>query len=178
MPIGNLFTEFCDFMNIDIQESMCTIEKLNAFDFKKVGLLIHNKENQKMIFSSNDFIESDKNRQLVYIWLNINRSSNSEEIIYIGKTQFSIHKRMKEHLRGFRGKENNGSISGSKKFKHLINLINTGSEIQIWTRQAENRELMIRKKKLEKISHYSVEEEYFIQFFNPNLNNKEFLKTL
>ncbi len=131
-----------------------------------------------MIFSANNFIESDNNCHFDYIWININRSSNSEEIIYNGKTQFSIYERMKEHLRGFRGKENNGSISGSKKFKHLINLINTGSEIQIWTRQAENRELMIRKKKLEKITHYSVEEVYFIQFFNPNLNNKEFLKTL
>ncbi len=79
-----------------------------------------------------------------------------------------------QHRQGFKGKFNNGSVSGSKKFIFLIDEFMKGNKIEIWSRNSENREVIIEGKRHKKTSHYSTEEDFFIDAFKPELNYKQF----
>jgi hypothetical protein len=151
------------------------ITKIKSFCFTQTGYLTC-KEN-KIYYTSYNEVKEVKDIPKVYLWLTINNSTKECKIIYVGKTQFTIQKRMSQHIQGFKGKMNHGSVSGSKKFIHLIQEFQKGNNIEIWSRNSEIREIIIEGKHQKKISHYSTEEEFFIKEFNPDLNGKNYEKT-
>ena len=146
---------------------------LSKYNFHKSGCFIQTKKGILDYFPDPLFI--DCLHPKVYVWL---EKGIESEIIYVGKTQFTIQRRLHQHKQGFKGKKNNGSNSGSKKHNYLLGALNNGYDVEIWTRQAEIRELIINYNILSEISHYSVEEEFFIKEFNPKLNFKNLLKQL
>ena len=91
----------------------------------------------------------------------------------MGKTKYSITGRMAQHRQGFKGKANNGSISGSKKHIKLIEILEKNHSVEIWARKAENKMLVINGIAKKQISHLSVEEEFFIAHFSPHLNKNK-----
>lgn len=149
------------------------MEILAKFGFYKSGSFKQTK--QKFLEYNQDPHFIDFSLPKVYVWL---EKSNKPEIIYVGKTQFSIKKRMGQHKQGFKGKERKSSCSGSKKHKYLLVALNNGSDIEIWTRQSDVKGVIFNNNCYAAISHYSVEEEFFIQEFQPKLNCKIFLKQL
>jgi predicted GIY-YIG superfamily endonuclease len=103
----------------------------------------------------------------VYVWVH---SSTEDKVIYVGKTKNSVQKRMGEHRQGFKGKTNNGSVSGSKKFCFLKNILSKDESVHIWAREAEIQCIAINNISTTQLSLFSVEEEWFIKKFNPLLN--------
>ena len=77
---------------------------------------------------------------------------------------------MAEHRQGFKGKLNNGSVSGSKKYNFLIKAFSQGYSFEVWAREAELGTIEINGLISNKLSFFSIEEEYFIEQFKPILN--------
>jgi hypothetical protein len=80
---------------------------------------------------------------------------------------------MAQHRHGFKGKANNGSVSGYSKFITLKEILDRNHSIEIWARKAENRTFEINGIDKKELSHLSVEEEFFIECFKPYLNIKK-----
>lgn len=77
---------------------------------------------------------------------------------------------MTQHRQGFKGNLNNGSISGSRKYKSMIDIFNANGKIEVWAKVAGVNEFQINGIKTVPRSFYSVEEEYFIHHFRNILN--------
>jgi len=139
--------------------------------FEKYGSFHYDTTSNKIIYKPKENIIDCKKTPKVYVWLHL--LDNEEEIIYVGKTKYSITGRMAQHRQGFKGKANNGSVSGSKKHIKLIEILEKNHSVEIWARKAENKMLVINGIAKEEISHLSVEEEFFIAHFSPHLNKNK-----
>jgi hypothetical protein len=149
--------------------------QLEEAAFEKYGIFHYETTSNKIIYKPKEGIVDCKQTPKVYVWLHL--LDNEEEIIYVGKTKYSITGRMAQHRQGFKGKANNGSVSGSKKHIKLIEILEKNHSVEIWARKAENKLLEINGIAKKHISHLSVEEEFFIECFDPELNKKEPLWT-
>lgn len=146
-----------------------TIKNLLKFGFSKCGEFELTQE--KIVFRSKEGFIDKEFPPKVYAWVSI--EGNSESVIYIGKTSYSIKKRMSQHRQGFKGKINNGSLSGAKKFLAIQEIIEKTGIVEVWAREPANLELNINGELIpEPISLYSVEEEFFISLFKPELNDR------
>ena len=68
----------------------------------------------------------------VYTW--VAEKGSMVYAIYLGKAGRVALKRFKEHVQGFQGPSNNGSISGEKKKEILLFLIELGYTIKVYER--------------------------------------------
>ena len=57
--------------------------------------------------------------------------------------------------------------------KKLIEILEKNHSVEIWARKAENKMLVINGIDKKEISHLSVEEEFFIECFDPELNKNK-----
>jgi len=147
---------------------MNSSKDLERFGFTKCGEL--KLAGDKIIFSLNHEYNDQDFPPKVYAWLAC--EDERVKVIYIGKTRYSIKKRMTQHRQGFKGKLNNGSLSGAKKFLALKEIIDKGGSAEVWARASIMLKLSINGERTpEKQSFYSVEEEFFISLFKPILNN-------
>ena len=151
---------------------MSNLKKTNTYQrqleqaaFEKYGSLHYDTTSNKISYKRKEGIVDCKQTPKVYVWLHL--LDNEEEIIYVGKTKYSITGRMAQHRQGFKGKENNGSVSGYSKFITLKEILDRNHSIEIWAIKAENRTFEINGIGKKEISHLSVEEEFFIAHFNP-----------
>lgn len=145
--------------------------KLTEAAFEKYGSFHYDTNSNKIIYKRKEGVVDCKKTPKVYAWLHL--LDNEEEIIYVGKTKYSITGRMAQHRQGFKGKANNGSVSGSKKHIKLIEILEKNHSVEIWARKAENKMLVINGIDKKEISHISVEEEFFIECFDPELNKNK-----
>jgi hypothetical protein len=141
---------------------------LRLLNFKRMGYFKYNHIDKNVLFheitsKNQHFTEIPK----VYLWIE-RTSSKQIEIIYVGKTQYSLKKRIGQHRQGFKGRGRNGSLSGSKKLKYLLSSLSDMKEIEIWSRNSEIRQIVINDIIQDSISHYSVEEEFFIDYLSQN----------
>ena len=143
-------------------------KQLKEAAFEKYGSFHYETTSNKISYKPKEGIVDCKQTPKVYVWLHL--LDNEEEIIYVGKTKYSIIRRMAQHRQGFKGKENNGSVSGSKKHIKLIEILEKNNSVEIWARKAENKMLEINGIAKKQISHLSVEEEFLVAHFNPYLN--------
>ena len=148
-------------------KGIISAEQLVTYNFKKGGSWV--KSDERLLFIQDNEVVEHQSSPKVYLWLCIRE--NEIEVIYVGKTRYDLKKRMNQHRQGFKGKRNNGSISGSKKFQSLKSLINEGLEIQVWYRTAEIVPIQINAIEYTEMSNFSVEEEFFIHHFEPILND-------
>ena len=154
---------------------MSNLKKTNTYQrqleqaaFEKYGSFYYDTTSNKIIYKPKEGKVDCKQTPKVYVWLHL--LDNEEEIIYVGKTKYSITGRMAQHRQGFKGKAKNGSVSGSKKQIKLIEILEKNHSVEIWARKAENKMLEINGIAKKQISHLSVEEEFFIECFDPDLN--------
>jgi hypothetical protein len=145
--------------------------QLKEAAFEKYGSFHYDTTSNKIIYKQKEGIVDCKQTPKVYVWLHL--LDNEEEIIYVGKTKYSITGRMAQHRQGFKGKANNGSVSGLSKFIKLKEILDRNHSIEIWARKAENRTFTINGIAKKEISHLSVEEEFFIECFDPELNKNK-----
>jgi hypothetical protein len=149
-------------------------KQLKEAAFEKYGSFHYETTSNKISYKPKEGIVDCKQTPKVYVWLHL--LDNEEEIIYVGKTKYSITGRMAQHRQGFKGKAKNGSVSGSKKQIKLIEILEKNHSVEIWARKAENRIFEIKGIDKKEMSHLSVEEEFFIDYFKPDLN-ESFKKT-
>jgi hypothetical protein len=145
--------------------------QLKEAAFEKYGSFHYETTSNKIIYKPKEGIVDCKQTPKVYVWLHL--LDNEEGIIYVGKTKYSINGRMAQHRQGFKGKANNGSVSGYSKFITLKEILDRNHSIEIWARKAENRTFEINGIDKKELSHLSVEEEFFIECFKPYLNIKK-----
>lgn len=145
------------------------IDNLKMFDFEKYGVFKFNSQLDKITFEPSDIVEIEIEPK-VYVWVYFYKTYI--EIIYVGKTRYTIKSRMAQHRQGFKGKFKNGSASGSKKFLKLKDILNNQEHVEVWARRSEIRNIEIKGKLYHSLSHFSVEEEFFINFYKPCLNIK------
>jgi hypothetical protein len=148
-------------MNLDL------LNKMHQYGFRKFGDF-RTSEDQKVNYFPLTGCEDKVDKPKVYIWITLIK--NETDVLYIGKTQFDIKKRMTQHRQGFKGNLNNGSISGSRKYKAMIDIFNANGKIEVWAKVAGVNEFQINGIKTVPRSFYSVEEEYFIHHFRNILN--------
>ena len=148
--------------------------QLEVAAFEKYGSFHYETTSNKISYKPKERIVDCNQTPKVYVWLHL--LDNEEEIIYVGKTKYSITGRMAQHRQGFKGKANNGSVSGSKKLIKLIEILEKNHSIEIWARKAENKIFEIKGIDTKEISHLSVEEEFFIECFKPDLNKDKSIK--
>jgi hypothetical protein len=149
-----------------IASKVISLEQLVTFNFKKGGSWV--KSDERLLFIHDNQSIEHQSSPKVYLWLCFRESEI--EVIYVGKTRYDLKKRMNQHRQGFKGKRYNGSTSGSTKFHSLKSFINDGFEIQVWYRIAEIVPIQINAIHYTEMSNFSVEEEFFIDHFEPKLN--------
>ena len=140
-------------------------KELIKYNFKHYGSFEFKKGKIKYTPLISQFDSKDIPK--VYVWL---QKGDKLKVIYVGKTKNSIKKRMSEHRQGFKGKENNGSLSGSKKYCFLNNIFSNDESVQVWAREAEIQSFSINNINTTQLSLFSVEEDWFIAKFKPILN--------
>jgi hypothetical protein len=144
------------------------IDELKMFDFEKFGAFKFNSVLEKITFEP---IHNNVETEIipkVYVWIYFYKTCM--EIIYVGKTRYTIESRMTQHRQGFKGKLKNGSTSGSKKFLKLKDILSRQEHVEVWARKSEIRNLEIKGEMYHSLSHFSVEEEFFINLYKPLLN--------
>ena len=109
---------------------MSNLEKTPTFQlqlaeaaFEKYGSFYYDTSSNKIIYKPKEGKVDCKQTPKVYVWLHL--LDNEEEIIYLGKTKYSITGRMAQHRQGFKGKANNGSVSGYSKFITLKEILDS-----------------------------------------------------
>ena len=147
-------------------------KQLEQAAFEKYGSFHYDTTSNKIIYKPKEGLVDCKQTPKVYVWLHL-LDNEEEEIIYVGKTKYSITGRMAQNRQGFKGKANNGSVSGLSKFIKLKEILDRNHSIEIWARKAENRTFTINGIAKKEISHLSVEEEFFIAHFKPYLNKNK-----
>lgn len=138
------------------------LELINSFSFIKFGEFKINPTTNKIIYQSSVDSFDCMIVPKVYLW--INKLEDRSEILYVGKTKYSIKKRMAQHRQGFKGKIGNGSKSGFLKYTHIYDCLKNNKFIEVWARKSELKPIVINKVDYEQLSQYSLEEEFFIKY--------------
>lgn len=129
-----------------------------------------------------DETSDEANKQpSVYVW--VAEKDKSLYPVYVGKAGKGALKRYGEHVQGFKGPQNNGSVSGEKKKKVIEFLFNEGYSLSIFERVSvsTNPEILEMLKINVKLrneiskSFNSTEEEIFIEAFRSYGFNKKLI---
>lgn len=101
----------------------------------------------------------------VYVWVATDQVNNEKKrCLYVGKTGIGVKYRFKNgHEPGFKN-----NVTGRDKAKKIQVELLAKRKIQVFTRRSE--EISLFKDQKIKVNGCSIEEEYFIQKFNPEWN--------
>jgi hypothetical protein len=139
---------------------------LTQYNFSKYGEFVFQKEQGPIRYQPNqtaDCADAPK----VYCWI-LRKTAKEElfQVLYVGKTKYTIKGRMGQHRQGFKQTK-----KGYQTAKLLSDLHSQGNVIEVWAREATHKHIEINGHRSEKeISHYSIEEEFFIALLEPQLN--------
>jgi hypothetical protein len=139
-------------------------------NFKKAGQF--KLKVDKVNFESEECnIENHSN--LIYSWV-AEKIGFKPIVLYVGKTSSNIRKRIKEHEQGFRGKANNGSISGEFK-KHVLEyLLENKFIVSVYVRES----LPISKKLIEVLKIDMTSISLQLDIYTHHLEEEVYIKLL
>jgi len=103
------------------------------------------------------------NDPMVYLWV-VPKDDDMFDVLYVGKAGFGINRRLRQHQSGFVS-----SGTGRKNLQYIYSVLaDTNNKIYVYARRSKFSRLFSVT-----MNMYSLEEEVFIEKFNPLLNRAQ-----
>lgn len=138
---------------------MIATSYLKRFKFFKAGEILV--RNQSEIYYRSADIEIDSIAG-VYLWIARNHN-NDLGVIYAGKAGYGIHKRINQHIAGYKRVPEKSALVASIAEKCK------SAAIEVWFRTSPSCQVDLGSGE---VSMYSIEEETLIRKFSPRLNRQ------
>ena len=134
---------------------------LSIYKFKLAGWIQLDKD--RLVFKSEHELSTEP---VIYCWAlseNIDDSSSTVSVIYVGKASFGLTKRMTQHIGGF-----SHSTTGSKNKDYLARKFDEKYEVSVYARKPAKYQVFGRA-----MNGCSIEEEFFIDLIKNNRTHSD-----
>lgn len=128
--------------------------ELENFKFEKKCCIVKVYGIEHPIFTG---FERDNHEGHIYLWIVENDKKDPEKVVYVGKAGKTLRKRNSEHIGGFKG----GSISGARNAEKILEILNSGKTIAVYSRYSEKTNIL----GVEGISLCEAEEKAMIEHY-------------